>query len=121
MKQLPLMPHYPQRELTLTAGLIGGLIAEGLVVDSDGSASRSVALRFVLEAVKSSSFKMFSFGVKALQQFKHRLHEWPYYTCMLLNTPHLSAQQPELERELRCGFIARGGFLQDSVENVCPE
>jgi CCR4-NOT transcription complex subunit 1 len=121
MEQLPLMHHYPQRELILTAGLFGGLIAEGLVVDSDGSASLSVALRFVLEAIKSANLKMFSFGVHALQQFKHRLHEWPHYTSELLRTPHLSALQPELEHELRSAFIASGGVPQDGAENVRPQ
>lgn len=90
--------NYPEQELTLTANLFGGLVANQLV----SSITLGIALRYVLEALrvgcneKGQSSKMFQFGKVTLEQFRVRLGEWPQYCTHLLQISHLKEHAPVL-------------------------
>ena len=78
-------PQYPDRELTITAQLFGGIMEHGLVTYM----ALGVALRYVLEAVrKPHASKMYYFGITALDRFRHRLKEYPQYCQHLAGIPH---------------------------------
>ena len=78
-------PQYPDRELTITAQLFGGIMEHGLVTYMP----LGVALRYVLEAVKKPhATKMYYFGITALDRFRHRLKEYPQYCQHLAGIPH---------------------------------
>lgn len=102
--------RYPQKELEITANLFGALIHNMLVT----FIPLGIALRYILEALRSSSKKMFSFGVFALQQFLPRLSEWPQYCAHLIQIPHLRSLHPELMNYIE--KAAEGGVGIEAVE-----
>jgi uncharacterized membrane protein YgcG len=71
--------QYPDKELQITSVLFGQLIQHGLLSNTE----LVVALRCVLDALKSANSKLLTFGILALQQFKSRLHEWPHFVVEL--------------------------------------
>ncbi|KAF9613129.1 hypothetical protein IFM89_005608 [Coptis chinensis] len=78
-------------------------ISEGLLIKKQlvTHLTLGIALRYVLDALrKSSDSKMFAFGVKALDQFRDRLAEWPQYCNHILQISHLRGTHSEL-----VGFI----------------
>ncbi|XP_020519676.1 CCR4-NOT transcription complex subunit 1 isoform X1 [Amborella trichopoda] len=86
-------PRYPERELKITAVLFGSLIKHQLV----SHLTLGMALRCVLDALrKSLDSKMFSFGLKALEQFTDRLVEWPQYCNHILQISHLRDSHADL-------------------------
>ncbi|GJP79518.1 hypothetical protein CLOP_g9744 [Closterium sp. NIES-67] len=86
-------PRYPDKELRITAVLFGSLVKHQLV----SSITLGIALRCVLDALKKPpDSKMFSFGVTALEQFHHRLAEWPPYCSHIQHIPHLQEVHPRL-------------------------
>ena len=93
--------NYPDRELTLTAKLFGGLVARQLV----SSITLGIALRYVLESLRvegkgaAHASKMFQFGVVTIEQFRARLGEWPQYCTHLLQISHLKEYAPHLHRD----------------------
>ncbi|KAK9455889.1 Not1-domain-containing protein, partial [Dipodascopsis uninucleata] len=91
-------PDYPLSALATTAVLFGSIIQFHLVEDM----ALSIALRYVLEALKESpDTKMFKFGLQALMQFQSRLDTFPQYCLLLLQIPSLEAVQPQLMTKLR--------------------
>ncbi|XP_019161048.1 PREDICTED: CCR4-NOT transcription complex subunit 1 [Ipomoea nil] len=77
---------YPDKQLTIAAVLFGSLIKHQLVTHL----TLGIALRAVLDALrKPADSKMFSFGTKALDQFRERLIEWPQYCNHILQISHL--------------------------------
>nr|GMC82829.1 CCR4-NOT transcription complex subunit 1 isoform X1 [Ipomoea batatas] len=77
---------YPDKQLTIAAVLFGSLIKCQLVTHL----TLGIALRAVLDALrKPADSKMFSFGTKALDQFRERLIEWPQYCNHILQISHL--------------------------------
>jgi CCR4-NOT transcription complex subunit 1 len=85
--------RYPDKELRITGILFGSLIQHQLV----SSITLGIALRWVLDALrKPPGTKMFQFGMTALQQFQHRLHEWPQYCQHIMQIPHLGMAHPDL-------------------------
>lgn len=93
--------NYPEQELTLTANLFGGLVANQLV----SSITLGIALRYVLEALRvdcnesGTPSKMFQFGKVTLEQFRARLGEWPQYCTHLLQISHLKEHAPVLHED----------------------
>ncbi|GAB2232300.1 hypothetical protein Drorol1_Dr00011332, partial [Drosera rotundifolia] len=86
-------PKYPEKQLGLAAILFGLLIKYQLVTHI----TLGIALRGVLDALrKPADSKMFSFGTKALEQFKNRLDDWPQYCNHILQISHLRGTHPEL-------------------------
>ncbi|ONK63797.1 uncharacterized protein A4U43_C07F19040 [Asparagus officinalis] len=86
-------PKYPDRQLKLAAILFGTLIKHQLVTHLN----LGFALRGVLDALrKSVDSKMFTFGIKALEQFVDRLVEWPQYCNHILQISHLRGTHVEL-------------------------
>ena len=60
----------------------------------------TISLRCVTDALEKSG-KRFDFGMKALEQFKHRIHEWPLVFQTLYNLDVLRKNYPELLEEMR--------------------
>jgi CCR4-NOT transcription complex subunit 1 len=86
---------YPPRELALTGKLFGALILRRLV---EGP-TLTVAIRFVIDALKSSpesATSNFNFGIIALQAFQTRLGEFPEVCNAILTIPHLHESHPHL-------------------------
>ncbi|VFQ85948.1 unnamed protein product [Cuscuta campestris] len=84
---------YPEKQLTIAAVLIGSLIKHQLVTHL----TLGIALRAVLDALrKPADSKMFSFGIKALDQFRERLVEWPQYCNHILLISHLRANHSDI-------------------------
>ncbi|CAH9118024.1 unnamed protein product [Cuscuta europaea] len=84
---------YPDKQLTIAAVLFGSLIKHQLVTHL----TLGIALRAVLDALrKPADSKMFSFGIKALDQFRERLIEWPQYCNHILQISHLRANHLDI-------------------------
>jgi len=82
---------YPDKELEITGILFGSLIQHQLV----SMFALAMALKYVLEALRTPNTKMFRFGYLALQQFKGRLKEWVQYSSQILQIEHIK-QFPDL-------------------------
>ena len=82
---------YPDKELEITGVLFGSLIQHQLV----SLFALALALRSVLDALRTPNTKMFRFGYLALQQFKGRLQEWPQYCAQILQIEHIK-QFPDI-------------------------
>ena len=109
--------QYPEREMLLTAALIGQLVQTGLL---SGHNQTGLALRCILDALSNApDAKVFAFGLKAVEQFKGRLGEWPQFTNQLLLFPHLRQAAPELVQALEKAPAPAaeaggdGGFAED--------
>lgn len=78
-------PQYPDKELSITAQLFGGIIEQSLVTYM----ALGLALRYVLDALrKPYGTKMYFFGITALDRFKTRLKDYPQYCQHLASIPH---------------------------------
>ncbi|KAJ3214619.1 hypothetical protein HDU67_001427 [Dinochytrium kinnereticum] len=87
------LKDYPDKHLYATSVLFGALIQSVIVVTS----TLMTALTFVLEALRQPiGSKLFKFGSQALLQFQSRLVEWPQYSTLLLQIPHLHQAHPEI-------------------------
>lgn len=73
--------QYPIRELQITGQLFGALINSKLI---DG-VTLMISLRCVTDALEKYTGKRFEFGIKALEQFSKRVHEWPSICQSLFN------------------------------------
>lgn len=88
-------PSYPDKELTITAQLFGGIVDYDLVRNQ----TLHMAHRYVAEAIKKpQNMKMFYFGIVALDCFKTKLKLFPSLchglaTCQTFNMfpDHLQA------------------------------
>eukprot|EP00668_Euglena_longa_P016523 GGOE01020788.1.p1 GENE.GGOE01020788.1~~GGOE01020788.1.p1 ORF type:complete len:2385 (+),score=619.83 GGOE01020788.1:748-7155(+) len=97
-------PKYPEKELQVTACLFGGIIARNVL----SNIRLGIALRYVLQAIaRAPNNRTQQFGILALDQFKHRLPEWPQYCSHLKRIPHLAQALPGIEQ-----------FLVSSGDNV---
>jgi CCR4-NOT transcription complex subunit 1 len=64
---------YPENELKITGKLFGAVINHELVL----GITLGIALRYVLEALKRPTGKLYRFGWYALKKFRNRLPTWP--------------------------------------------
>lgn len=86
-------PTYPDKDLRITASLLGSLVAHRLVRGTQ----LGLALRFVLDGLrKPPGTKMFAFGADAVAQLHMRVHEWPQFCAAAVQIQHLSVAAPEL-------------------------
>ena len=86
--------QYPERELNVMGKLFGGIIERTLVT----YVPLGYALRFILESLKyPTSHKLYMFGINALEEFKHKLKDYPQY-CRYLKEkiPHYKEFPPRL-------------------------
>eukprot|EP01063_Lacrimia_lanifica_P029224 TRINITY_DN4419_c0_g2_i1.p1 TRINITY_DN4419_c0_g2~~TRINITY_DN4419_c0_g2_i1.p1 ORF type:complete len:2415 (+),score=1098.98 TRINITY_DN4419_c0_g2_i1:311-7246(+) len=94
---------YPERELKITANLLGEIVANN-ILNNKGLAH---ALKFVLQNLarrKEESDNLKNFSIWALDKFKHRLPEWPQYCTLLERVRDLEAKIPGIGE-----FIKQGG------------
>lgn len=93
---------YPDKELLTTAVLFGQLVANNLV----SSVSLGIALRYVLEALRSSAVeeKLFKFGVTAAKQFSSQFDEYPTFAGQLTSVAGLQQREPELFAAAEAGL-----------------
>lgn len=90
--------RYPDKELSVTATLFGGLIQDQVV----NPMPLAFAMQSVLDAVRQpADSKLFRFGVQALSQFKARLPEFPQYCMQLLQSSGLQHADPQLYEVVR--------------------
>ena len=72
--------QYPEQELYITGKLFGGIIERGLVT----FVPLGYALRIILDSLQfPPTSKMFMFGIHAIDEFKHKLKDYPQY-CRFL-------------------------------------
>ena len=110
-------PQYPERELSITACLFGGIIAEGLVT----YVSLGIALRYVLEALrKPATSKMYIFGVRALDRFKHRLADYPQYCQHLAAIQHFNKFPSPLIEYIEYGARSQEPPVSSAVAAAAP-
>jgi len=90
---------YPDKELNITANLYGLLIKDEIIEGYP----LGLALRCVLAGLKkeSDNCKLCSFGIIALQHFKHRAGKWPMYFEHVLQIPYLNNKHPDLIAEIK--------------------
>eukprot|EP01012_Entosiphon_sulcatum_P039609 TRINITY_DN5237_c0_g1_i1.p1 TRINITY_DN5237_c0_g1~~TRINITY_DN5237_c0_g1_i1.p1 ORF type:complete len:2313 (-),score=417.20 TRINITY_DN5237_c0_g1_i1:44-6982(-) len=99
-------PKYPEKELQITARIMGSLIA----TNNLANIRVGIALRYVLQAIaKPANPKMLQFGLLALDLFKHRLPEWPQFSSHLKKIPHLEQHIPEINRYLNSPAVPTAG------------
>ncbi|KAJ3103919.1 hypothetical protein HDU97_009731 [Phlyctochytrium planicorne] len=109
------LTDYPDKHLYVTSVLFGALIQNVIVVTS----TLMTALTFVLEALRQPiGSKLFKFGSQALLQFQSRLVEWPQYSTLLLQIPHLHQAHPEIINFIR-GFEGQLGTQR--VDTSIPD
>ncbi|KAI3647748.1 hypothetical protein MP228_007969 [Amoeboaphelidium protococcarum] len=91
-------PKYPDKELLITAELLGKLVNKQLL-----SPNRlGLALRYVLESLRRpAGSKMFKFAVCALRQYQSRLGEWPQYCNHLLQISTFVDSCPDLAQAIK--------------------
>ncbi|XP_037941750.1 CCR4-NOT transcription complex subunit 1 isoform X3 [Teleopsis dalmanni] len=98
-------PHYPDKELQITAQLFGGIIERNLVPTF---VAMGLALRCVLDALrKPEGSKMYYFGITALDRFKTRLHTYDKYCEFIRSIPHFQEFPPHLIHYVECGFLSQ--------------
>ncbi len=90
------LQQYPRKELLLTSQLYGAIINSRLV---DGG-SLEVAQTCVLTALKKQG-AMFEFGIKAVESFRSRIHEWPNIVLQLFENENIRNQHPELLYDIK--------------------
>ena len=86
--------QYPEQELKITGKLFGGIIERGLVT----YVSLGYALRIILDSLQfPPTHKMYMFGINAIEEFKHKLKDYPQY-CRYLKekNPHYKDFPPRL-------------------------
>ena len=89
--------QYPETELKITSKLFGGIIERGMFV-ALGSVALGWALRIILDSLMyPPGNKMHMFGINALDEFKHKLKDYPQY-CRFLKekNPHYKEFPPRL-------------------------
>ncbi|ESO03541.1 hypothetical protein HELRODRAFT_157038 [Helobdella robusta] len=105
--------QYPEKELTTTAILFGGIIDQGLV---SSYMALGVALRYVLEAVKKQQGgKMYLFGLTALDRFKTKLKDYSQYCQFLASVPHFNDFPSKLKE-----YITYGAQSMDPPYSIAP-
>ena len=78
--------RYPKKELSITAELFGGIVAQNLLT----SPRLAHALKFVLQNLhKPAHQNLNDFAVLSLNRFQHRLPEWPQYCTLLQRVPNI--------------------------------
>lgn len=111
-------PQYPDRELTITAQLFGGIMEHGLVTYM----ALGVALRYVLEAVrKPHGTKMYFFGITALDRFRHRLKEYPQYCQHLAGIQHFREFPAHLIEYIDSGSRGQEPPARPNGPSVLPQ
>ena len=85
--------RYPEKERAIVAVLLGQLINVNLI----DSKLLPQALNLVLDALNHNTDNpYFVFATIAIQQFQFRLNEWPQYVSLILSTPNLQRNLPDL-------------------------
>nr|XP_036218793.1 CCR4-NOT transcription complex subunit 1 isoform X1 [Bactrocera oleae] len=95
-------PHYPEKELQITAQLFGGIIERNLV---PSCVALGLALRCVLDALRKQDSKMYNFGITALDRFKNRLHSYNKYCEYIRSIAHFHEFPPHLIQYVECGYL----------------
>uniref|UniRef100_A0A034VWY3 Mediator of RNA polymerase II transcription subunit 30 n=1 Tax=Bactrocera dorsalis TaxID=27457 RepID=A0A034VWY3_BACDO len=95
-------PHYPEKELQITAQLFGGIIERNLV---PSCVALGLALRCVLDALRKQDSKMYNFGITALDRFKNRLHSYNKYCEYIRSIAHFNDFPPHLIQYVECGYL----------------
>ncbi len=88
------LAQYPEKELMITANLVGVLVLHNLLVNQ-----RLLELmQMVLEAIsKDQGSNVYRFGLIALSRFKERLREWPNYATRICQSPNFNSFPDELK------------------------
>jgi CCR4-NOT transcription complex subunit 1 len=104
---------YCDKDLRITASLLGSLVARRLVRGTQ----LGLALRLVLDGLGNApGTKMFAFGTDAAAQLRMRAHEWPQFCAAAGQIQHLAAAAPELAAFLKRAQLGREMSAQRSVK-----
>lgn len=98
-------PQYPEKELLITAQLFGGIIDRNLVPTF---LALGLALRCVLDALrKPEGYKMYYFGIVALDRFKSRLNLYSKYCEFVKTIPHFHEFPQHLIQYVEYGSVGQ--------------
>lgn len=100
LREYRYLDQYPERELVITGEIFGGLIQHGLIF----GVVMITVLKYILDSLKKSpEGKLFRFAIAALEQFKHRLKEYPFLCSQLYSLPHFEKFPDHLHSFIRYG------------------
>eukprot|EP01061_Rhynchopus_euleeides_P028392 TRINITY_DN4625_c3_g1_i1.p1 TRINITY_DN4625_c3_g1~~TRINITY_DN4625_c3_g1_i1.p1 ORF type:complete len:1343 (+),score=458.07 TRINITY_DN4625_c3_g1_i1:55-4029(+) len=80
------LEKFPDKELHLMCELVGGLIAQNMLVP----ARLGKAMKFLIQNLHKPQHRSFQeFAVQAVRKFMHRIPEWPQYRTLLQRVPNI--------------------------------
>jgi hypothetical protein len=79
------LSKYPDNELKILSSLFGQIINAKIL---DG-VIETIALKYIVDAIKKGSGKIFTFGINALEQFIDKISNWPDILTTLFSSPFL--------------------------------
>lgn len=107
--------NYKPKILMIMAQIYGAVINNNLV---EGQA-RDVTFKIIVESMKHrEDRKQLEFGVRALEIFKGRLHEWPTKAVQLFSIDNLRENYFDLLEEIRYSLEAKGIQLEIPPEYI---
>ena len=90
-------PQYPEMEIKKVAELFGKIIYNKLI---DGVLC-SIALKFILECIKTGKGTMYIFGTIALSQFVNKISNWPNFMNSLIEVPQIKTEKDLYQKLLK--------------------
>lgn len=111
--------QYPEKELTLAATLFGQVINHKLLE----GVLESIALKYILEAIRKEAGLMFKFGTIALVQFIEKIQQWPTYLAALIETKQLKSSTHIYDTLIKkynewCNNQGNNGKIAQSNEQI---
>ena len=105
--------QYPEPQLTLQATFFGQAINNNLFF----GVIETIALKYILEAIKKGQGPMFKFGTIALKQFINKIQLWPKYLPELMEIPQIK-NDPELFEMVNKKYEEINNVGKENNENL---
>ena len=90
-------PNYPEMEIKKAAELFGKIINHQILDDI----LIIISLKYILEAIKTGTGKMFTFGIIALSQFINKISLWPNFMNALIDMPQIKNEKDLYQKLLK--------------------
>ena len=90
-------PQYPEVEIKKVAELFGKIIYNQII---DGILV-TIALKYILEGIKTGKGNMYIFGTVALNQFVNKISNWPNFMNSLIDVPQIKTEKDLYQKLLK--------------------
>ena len=90
-------PQYPEPEIKKVAELFGKIINNQII---DGMLV-TIALKYILEGIKTGKGNMYTFGTIALNQFVNKISNWPNFMNSLIDVPQIKTEKDLYQKLLK--------------------